>query len=472
VVVRNVQMERAHAEPPLGAAAHWFAHRPHWRDSLRRRMLAVADALAVILVSVLLAVSATAGVGPAFWAATFLPVWLVLAKLYGLYDRDHRSLRHLTVDELPSIIAWALAGTAAMALLLAVTPAGSIDPRTGLEVFGAAVVAAFLLRSLARFLWRRVTPPERVVIVGRGPLAAATRRKLELFPDTHLAVAHELDGCTAADVRAAPPWLADVGRVILALEMLDERLIAELVALGRRRHVKLSVIPPARGLFGTAVQLAHVADLPIVEYNTWDVSRSTLVLKRALDVTIAALSLVVLFPLFVLVAGAIRLDSRGPILFRQVRAGREGEPFRMLKFRTMVADAEGQLAELVPLERLRDPMFKLRGDPRVTRVGRLLRRTSIDELPQLWNVLRGQMSLVGPRPEQLDLVDRYRPEHRFRLAVKPGITGPMQVYGRGELAFEERLAVEREYIENVSVGRDLRILFMTMVPVATGRGAF
>jgi lipopolysaccharide/colanic/teichoic acid biosynthesis glycosyltransferase len=144
----------------------------------------------------------------------------------------------------------------------------------------------------------------------------------------------------------------------------------------------------------------------------------------------------------------------------------------MYKFRTMVSDAEARLSEVISLDDLRDPMFKLPHDPRVTRVGRLLRRTSLDELPQLINVLKGDMSLVGPRPEQVELVDRYRPEHRFRLDVKPGITGPMQVYGRGALSFDERLALEREYIENLSLGRDLHLLALTLAAVAGGKGAF
>ena len=137
----------------------------------------------------------------------------------------------------------------------------------------------------------------------------------------------------------------------------------------------------------------------------------------------------------------------------------------MHKFRTMVADAEERLADVVSLDDLPEPMFKLSDDPRVTRVGRFLRRLSLDELPQLFNVLRGEMSIVGPRPEQVELVERYRPEHRFRLSVKPGMTGPMQVFGRGDLTFDERLAVELDYIENLSLARDLRILAQT-VPVA------
>jgi lipopolysaccharide/colanic/teichoic acid biosynthesis glycosyltransferase len=220
------------------------------------------------------------------------------------------------------------------------------------------------------------------------------------------------------------------------------------------------------------VQLNHVADLPVVEYNTWDVSRSTMLLKRLLDVAISGIALVGLSPLFVLIACVVWVDSGRPVVFRHERAGQNGRPFHLRKFRTMVPNAEELLDELVPLESLTEPMFKLREDPRVTKIGRLLRRTSLDELPQLFNVLRGDMSLVGPRPEQLQLVELYEDSHRFRLSVKPGMTGPMQVYGRGELTFDERLAVEREYIENLSIARDLRILGLTLASVLNGRGAF
>ena len=144
----------------------------------------------------------------------------------------------------------------------------------------------------------------------------------------------------------------------------------------------------------------------------------------------------------------------------------------MYKFRSMYRDAEDQLSDLVDLDALPEPAFKLRDDPRVTRVGRFLRRLSLDELPQLWNVLRGDMSLVGPRPEELALVARYQPEHRFRLQVKPGMTGPMQVSGRGELAFAERLAVELDYVERVSLARDLWILLRTLPALSRGTGAY
>ena len=178
-----------------------------------------------------------------------------------------------------------------------------------------------------------------------------------------------------------------------------------------------------------------------------------------------------LAPILLLAALAVRVDSPGPPFFSQRRAGRGGRAFRMYKLRTMVRDAESQLPGLLSFDELAEPMFKLRNDPRVTRIGRVLRRASIDEIPQLLNVLKGEMSLVGPRPEQVELVERYTSGERRRLAVKPGITGPMQIHGRGALTFQERLAVELEYIEHLSVARDLRILALTLYAVVRGVGA-
>jgi lipopolysaccharide/colanic/teichoic acid biosynthesis glycosyltransferase len=308
--------------------------------------------------------------------------------------------------------------------------------------------------------------------VGQGPLAKAARRKLQLFPDMHVQVTSERQELVVDDLQNGPDFLQGIDRILVATPHLEEPLIAELVSFCRRRQIKLSIVPPARGMFGTAVELNHIADLPVMEYNTWDVSRSTLLLKRLIDVSIATVALIVLSPLLVLIALAVLVRDGRPVLFVQTRVGQHGRPFRMLKFRTMVQDAEDLLPALVPFNRLEQPMFKLADDPRVTWVGRLLRHTSLDELPQLANVLKGDMSLVGPRPEQIELVELYADQDRFRLAVKPGMTGPMQVYGRGQLAFAERLAVEREYVENISIGRDFRLLALTIAPVFSGRGAF
>ena len=434
-------------------------------------MLAGADAGAALAVSLALATTTSDGAGLAVWSLAFVPVWLVLAKLHGLYDRDHRALRHLTVDELPSIFMWVTTGTAALAIFLIAASAGGVGPSAVLMIWVVAALSVTLLRCATRYAWRRVTSPERIMIVGGGPVAEATRRKLELFPDMHAYLVEERDSLDVEDLGDRSPWFPTVDRVILASHSIDEQLIAALVSFCRRERIKLSVVP-ARGIFGTATQLSYIADLPIVEYNTWDVSRSTLVLKRTVDIAVASLALVLFAPVFVLVATLICVANGRPILFAQTRIGAGEKPFKMLKFRTMVRDAGALRPSLVALDELSEPAFKLSCDPRVTRLGRLLRKTSADELPQFVNVLRGDMSLVGPRPEEAEVVELYEDKHRFRLTIKPGVTGPMQIYGRGALAFQERLAVEREYIENLSLGRDLRILAMTVIPVLSGRGAY
>lgn len=194
-------------------------------------------------------------------------------------------------------------------------------------------------------------------------------------------------------------------------------------------------------------------------------------IKRGIDVLGALVGLVVSIPLVAMAAVAIKLDSPGPVFFWQVRVGENGRPFRIIKLRTMVADAEAKLDNLVDLDALTEPAFKLKHDPRVTRVGRLLRRTSLDEAPQFYNVLRGDMSLVGPRPEEMRVVQLYRDDQRRRLAVKPGMTGPMQVSGRGDLAFADRLQLEMDYIEHYSLRRDLEILLRTFPAIFHGDGA-
>ncbi len=196
------------------------------------------------------------------------------------------------------------------------------------------------------------------------------------------------------------------------------------------------------------------------------------IVKRGIDLIGAALGLVVASLPMAGIALAVKLDSPGSILFTQMRVGQGGRPFRIIKFRTMVQGAEELLPSLVDLDALSEPAFKLRADPRVTRVGRLLRRYSLDELPQLVNVLTGAMSLVGPRPEEAALVARYSDDQRRRLAIKPGLTGPMQINGRGDLPFEQRLALELDYIEHYSLRRDLAILLRTWPAVVRGTGAY
>lgn len=423
-----------------------------WRDALRRRYLLVAD-IAAISLALLIA----SGVEQGLWAIVFLPVAVLISKIANLYDRDHRELRHLSVDEIPALFVWSVISVLAVDLL-----AGSIataDPaRSEVAVaVGLTFVLALAFRVVARSLWRLRTSSEQVLIVGQGDLAAAFRRKLELFEDLHMAE-HTEDSDR-------------IDRVVIASERLDASELAEIVEICRTHEAKLSVVSPLRGQ-ASPVEFSRLAELPMLGYGTADVSRSTLLLKRAMDLAIgiplAVFSVLIAIP----IAIAIRLEGPGPILFRQERVGLDRRRFTMWKFRTMRVGAADQLADLIAVEELEDPMFKLRSDPRVTKVGRILRRFSLDEVPQVWNVLKGEMSLVGPRPEEVGIVERYRPEHLFRLSVKPGLTGPMQVFGRGELTFAERLSVELDYVENLSLGRDLRIISLTPLSVIRGRGAF
>jgi len=196
------------------------------------------------------------------------------------------------------------------------------------------------------------------------------------------------------------------------------------------------------------------------------------VAKRALDIVLVLCALLVFAPVMLVVAIAIRLDTPGPIIFRQTRVGKDGRTFSFMKFRGMVHDAESRLAELARLNEAKGPIFKMRQDPRVTRVGRFIRRTSLDELPQLWNVLRGDMSLVGPRPPLPSEVVHYEPWQRDRLRVIPGITGLWQTSGRSQLTFESMVALDFEYMRRWSIWLDLKILMLTVVAVVSTKGAY
>jgi exopolysaccharide biosynthesis polyprenyl glycosylphosphotransferase len=416
------------------------------------------------------------------WGLLMLPVWVGVAKMEGLYDADQPKIWHLTTDEAPAILHWIVLSVAATLFFIRALPSETLTMESAIALFVVALGSAFVLRASARAIWRGLVPPERALVLGSGKLADMVTRKLTLEPGHHLSVVEskvsangserlDVERLSKEDLRVLVDE-AGVERVILAAPELDEATLARVVAVCRSAEVKLSVMPPMRAMLGTAVRLSHIAEMPVIEYGTWGTSPSTMAIKRASDIVVSAFAIVLLSPLMLAIAISVRLDSRGPALFKQLRAGRYGRPFRILKFRTMCRDAEERISEVVSVTELPEPMFKLREDPRVTRVGRFVRRTSLDELPQLFNVLVGQMSLVGPRPEEVWLVERYDETQRFRLQMRPGLTGPMQVHGRGELNFQERMAVEREYVENYSLRKDLKILLRTVSTILGARGAY
>jgi exopolysaccharide biosynthesis polyprenyl glycosylphosphotransferase len=457
------------------------------RGSQLRRLLASGDWLAMVAaLCIATLATSSANIATLFWAVLFSPVWVLVIKLHGLYDHDHRRIRHSTLDELPALVSASALGTLALDGLLALTPAGALTPSTAILVGLLAFAGSFLARGAVRFSWQRLTDVAVGLVIGPSDVAERVARRIATHPEARLRLAGFLGPASAkADGAAGLPRLGSiediatvaqeqgVERVIVAEqqemgEVAAERLIEECRAAG----LGLTFLPRHYGLLGPGIELNRLAELPVLDFRFSDPPRSTIAMKRAMDVVVSALGLILLSPLLAAISILTLADSGRPVLFRQRRAGRDGEPFTMIKFRTMDADAEQRLGELVDLAKLDQPSFKIQDDPRVTRTGRFLRRTSLDELPQLFNVLVGSMSLVGPRPEEEAVVALYDDRQRMRLGVKPGVTGPMQVYGRSDLTFEERLAMERDYLDNLSLVTDLAILMRTPGAIVRGEGAY
>jgi lipopolysaccharide/colanic/teichoic acid biosynthesis glycosyltransferase/GT2 family glycosyltransferase len=282
-----------------------------------------------------------------------------------------------------------------------------------------------------------------------------------------------LAGLGLAGGLAWPPlWWAGLGAVSVFLLSA----VPFLVKVARRDAPVLAISPfmlfVRAGALGVGLCAGAVGLLRRRSPRQAAVAWPTEVVKRILDVVLSILGLVLALPLLILIALAIKLDSPGPVLFVQARVGQHGKVFSIYKLRTMVANAEGLFDQVAAANPLRGAAVKLPRDPRVTRLGRWLRRWSIDELPQLWNVLRGDMSLVGPRPEEPRIVALYTDWHRQRLAVKPGLTGPMQINGRGNLSLDERVQLELDYIQHYSVWLDLDILWRSIPAVISGQGAY
>jgi exopolysaccharide biosynthesis polyprenyl glycosylphosphotransferase len=264
---------------------------------------------------------------------------------------------------------------------------------------------------------------------------------------------------------------ADTVAVVACPEMNGIRL-RELAWQLEETGTDLCVAPALLDVAGPRTTIRPVAGLPLLHVDHPELAGGKQVIKALFDRTAAALSLILLAPLFAVIAMIIRLDDRGPVFFRQIRIGLDGQPFKLYKFRTMVVDAEQRKAELEALNEGSGVFFKMRRDPRVTKAGFWLRRWSLDELPQLLNVLSGDMSLVGPRPALPNEVARYGDHMRRRLVVKPGITGLWQVSGRSGLAWEEAFTLDLRYVDNWSLALDLQILWKTWSAVISGSGAY
>jgi exopolysaccharide biosynthesis polyprenyl glycosylphosphotransferase len=254
---------------------------------------------------------------------------------------------------------------------------------------------------------------------------------------------------------------------------LDDGALALVIDAAGAAGCQLYALPRAFALGGVESQMVWRRGAPLVALSRPGLRGRQLLIKRTLDLLVSGIGLVVLSPLFVIIAAAVYISSPGPIFFRQTRIGLGGRPFKITKFRSMVNDAEAKREDLTPKSLYRDGrLFKLKDDPRVTRLGRFLRRTSLDELPQLWNALVGNMSLVGPRPPLPNEVDLYEEHHYTRFNVKPGITGPWQVNGRNTITdFDEVIRLETDYIREWTIWKDMGILLKTVPAVVYMRGA-
>jgi exopolysaccharide biosynthesis polyprenyl glycosylphosphotransferase len=367
-----------------------------------------------------------------------------------------------------------------------------VDPARG--YFLTALPVGLFLLLLGRWIWRqwlvaqrrRGRSGSRAVLVGSRSKSEYVAQLISRYPASGLFVAGMIiPNGVAGELIGGVPVLGDLDDLVNALDQsgaeavvltgsddLPHRAVKRLTWELERRGVQLIVVPALTDIAGPRIHTSPIAGLPLihVDFPTFEGARYAT--KRLADILTSSLALLLLAPLLVVVAILIKLTSRGPVFFLQTRVGLNGVEFRMLKFRSMRADAEDLLPGLLDEHDGNAVMFKKRSDPRITRVGRVLRRWSIDELPQLINVLRGDMAFVGPRPPLLREVEQYDNDARRRLLVKPGITGLWQISGRSDLSWEDSVRLDLYYVENWSLTGDVIIMYRTVRAVLMGRGAY
>ncbi len=470
----------------------------HRRGWLVRRVLVLADLVGLSGAFLLAELSTPSGGGPnpvsqgGEWLlfAFALPAWVVVARLYGLYSRDEERTDHGTIDDFGGVFHLVTIGTCIT--FFAGSLSGLVDPsRSKMAVFWlAAVVFMSLGRVLGRIACRRsASYLQKTLVVGSGGAAELIARKVQRHPEYGLELAGVIDDMVDEDPAgeeltslprfsslATAPLLARalaVERVIVAFPHAERERVIHLIRELRSLNVQIDVVPFFFDVLSPSMDVHSIEGLPLLGLRPARLPKSSILFKRTMDLALSALGLLVLAPLFGLVAVAIKLDSRGPVFFRQVRMGHKGKTFRIFKFRTMELDADARKSGVRHLSKHErnggDPrMFKISNDPRVTRVGRFLRRYSLDELPQLLNVLKGDMSLVGPRPLTLEEDDYVNDWARHRLDLKPGVTGPWQVLGRDEIPFGEMVELDYRYVTNWSMSGDLKLILRTVPIVSRG----
>ncbi len=401
------------------------------------------------------------------WA--YLPIFAVLVALFGfcegLYKRAGDPSSAGTVPALARSTLFAIG-------FVFIAEWGGMSLLTALRIFASSLAGLAVLRRLRQMAWRRrrrETETRKILIIGGGPIGRAIAQALRNDSLHRSTVCGFVDD----ELPLSPVVLGRIGDLewLARAEFIDEVILAlpdhpararEAAEIAFRNHLDIRAVPdlPPGPWPDSGVDL--IGEVPVVTLHRESFPNAALFLKRLLDLTGAAFSLVLASPLMAIVALLIRLDSPGPVVYSAERTGAKGRRFRCYKFRSMVTNAQLLKEELRDRNQREGPIFKLDDDPRITRIGHIIRRYSLDELPQLWNVLLGEMSLVGPRPHPVDEVSHYELQHYRRLDVKPGITGLWQITARDCPSFELNMHLDLTYIENWSLRLDLRILASTV----------
>lgn len=342
-------------------------------------------------------------------------------------------------------------------------------------------------RFLLTMLYQRGILADRVLVIGSGEVGRSLIRTLLARPDLgYQAIGYLHDGLSEnniglgripnlgmfTDLQRTLTERPKLHTVFIALPGEMHQQISQLLHICQQYGVRAQVVPDLLQLSMNRVEFNNMAGIPTLGVRDVGINQVQQVAKRVLDLTVILVGSIPALLAMGLIALAIKLDSPGPVIYKAMRVGKNGRPFPMYKFRSMVVDADRRKEALKQYNQADGPLFKIKDDPRMTRVGRFIRRSSLDELPQLYNVLLGQMSLVGPRPPLAEEVAAYKPWHKQRLSVIGGITGLWQVSGRSDLTFDELCLLDIYYIENWSLALDIRILLQTIPHSLFGRGAY
>jgi exopolysaccharide biosynthesis polyprenyl glycosylphosphotransferase len=451
-------------------------------DTFLRRSLAVSD-LAAVALSFALTLSKFAP--PMFDLASFAALLLVVPamKMAGLYDRDANLLHKTTLDDVPRLAAVSMALTILVfAMRDVVTPGpGAVDPLALPILCVGMTFALTVMRRITRTAVRAVTPEERLLVIGGDEDTERLRYRLERTASVKARVVARIPVGYAelpygpARLLSQPRQLAHVtednqiDRIVIMPGERHSDEVGEVIRTVRSIDVKLNVMPSSGDAIGAVTLVDDVAGIQMVALRDVEMSGSSLLLKRCLDIVGALFAILLLSPIFIACAIAIKLDSRGPVLYRQRRIGRNGKPFRMLKFRSMQQDADAMKQDLAHLSVTPD-FFKIENDPRITRVGGFIRNSSIDELPQLINILRGDMSLVGPRPLVPEEDSAITGWYRRRSQITPGATGVWQLLGKVRIPIDDMAKLDYMYVANWTLWSDIKILIRTVNHVLLRRG--